>query len=399
MARRADRALLGALVVSALGHVAVIAGPAWQLPEDNGDSRTRVEARIVAAPAAPARTGLQAAAALAPTVEPAPKPASKPRPRLRRKPVPPATPQTPVASLGDLPAAEPQVAEAATAPVEAPAAEPAARIPDSESGGENTPAEPAGAAPTGGEVTDPAEEIGSRAAPAGALQEAGAPAEAALPRAARIAFSLILANLQVGEALQTWQRDERGYRLRIVMETTGAARLFKALTITQTSAGELDAGGLKPQSFVYEQTGRNTANSTFDWAQMKLILEQGENRKEFPLDPGAQDLLSLPYQLGLAQEARQTTVSVASGKNYNRHKLEWVGEETVATPAGEVRAMHVRTVGGDQTTEFWLAPRLHNLPVRIMFTDRKGTATQLIAHDVEADGTALLRRTDVTERK
>ena len=232
-----------------------------------------------------------------------------------------------------------------------------------------------------------------------ARQGGGVPGDVALPRAARIAFSLILGSLQVGEALQTWQRDERGYQLRIVMETTGAARLFKALTITQTSAGELDADGLKPQSFSYEQTGRNTANSTFDWAQMKLTLEQGDNRKEFPLDPGAQDLLSLAYQLGFAQEARQAAVAVASGKNYNRHTLEWVGEETVATPAGEVRAVHVRTVGGDQTTEIWVAPQLHNLPVRIMFTDRKGTATQLIAHDVEADGATLLGRTDTTEKK
>jgi len=42
---------------------------------------------------------------------------------------------------------------------------------------------------------------------------------------------------------------------------------------------------------------------------------------------------------------------------------------------------------------------MHNLPVRIMFTDRKGTATQLIAHEVEADGMPLLRRTGVSEGK
>jgi hypothetical protein len=34
-----------------------------------------------------------------------------------------------------------------------------------------------------------------------------------------------------------------------------------------------------------------------------------------------------------------------------------------------------------------------------MFTDRKGTATQLIAHEVEADGKSLLRRGDSTENK
>ena len=266
-------------------------------------------------------------------------------------------------------------------------------------GSESAAADGAGNAATGGEVSDSQRSAQAGGAAEGAATGAPSDGNVALPHSARIAFSLILGALPVGEALQTWQRDEQAYRLRIVMETTGAARLFKTLTVTQTSAGELHAGGLRPQSFIYEQTGRATANSTFDWAQMKLTLEQGDNRREFPLDPGAQDLLSLAYQLGFAHEARQASVSVASGKNFNRHTLEWIGEETVTTPAGEVRAVHVRTTSGEQTTEIWVSPQLHNLPVRIMFTDRKGTATQLIAHDVEADGKSLLRRGDSTEKK
>jgi hypothetical protein len=395
MARGIDRVLLGALTASVMAHVAVIVSPAWELPDDSEDRRTRIEARLAAPVLEPARQ-----ASLVPGASPAAAPVQKARPKPRRKPVAPATPQVPAASLGSPPASEPSHVAAAESPVVDPVpvdSSPATR--DAAGSGENGPPEPVGAAVEGSEVSDSQEKRKAEAPVADRPQAGGPTADVALPRAARIAFSLILGGLQVGEALQTWQRDEHGYRLRIVMETTGAARLFKALTITQTSAGEFDAGGLRPQSFIYEQTGRNTANSTFDWAQMKLTLEQGDNRREFPLDPGAQDLLSLAYHLGFAQGARQATVSVASGKNYNRHNLEWVGEETVVTPAGEVRALHVRTVGGDQTTEFWVAPQLRNLPVRIMFTDRKGTATQLIAHDVEADGLALLRRTETTEKK
>ena len=395
MARRIDRALAGALTVSLLTHVALISGPAWELPDDNDQRTTRIEARLTAPITEPAtQASLQPAAAPAAAAKP------KPRPKPRRKPAAPATSQKPAASLGSetpvesspLAAADPAVGGAFPVDSAAPAQ-------DAAGVAENGSAERSGAAAAGDEVTDSESNVNRAVSAAGALQGGGPDGDVALPRTARIAFSLILANLQVGEALQTWQRDEHGYQLRIVMETTGAARLFKALTITQTSAGELDAGGLRPQSFIYEQTGRNTANSTFDWAQMKLTLEQGDNRKEFQLDPGAQDLLSLAYHLGFTQEARQTTIAVASGKNYYRHTLEWVGEESVTTPAGEVRAIHVRSVGGDQTTEFWVAPQLHNLPVRIMFTDRKGTATQLIAHEVEADGTTLLRRPDTNDNK
>jgi hypothetical protein len=389
MPRRIDRALIGALAVSLVGHVAVIVGPAWQLPDEGDEQRTRIEARL--APQLDAVAAEPAAQASLAPATPAAAPKPRPRPKPRRKPAP-ATPAAPAATLGTAPPAE--------APFAAdPAGAPAAVADATPSGSESASADGAGNGATGDAVSDSQPSAQAAGVSEGASNGVAADGNVALPHTARIAFSLILGALPVGEALQTWQRDEQGYRLRIVMETTGAARLFKTLTVTQTSAGELHAGGLRPQSFIYEQTGRATANSTFDWAQMKLTLEQGDNRREFALDPGAQDLLSLAYQLGFAHEARQTSVSVASGKNYNRHTLEWIGEETVTTPAGEVRAVHVRTTSGEQTTEIWVAPQLHNLPVRIMFTDRKGTATQLIAHDVEADGKSLLRRGDSTEKK
>lgn len=398
MRRRIDRALLGALAVSLAAHLAVIVGPAWQLPDDGDEQRTRIEARL--APQVEAVAAEPAAQASLAPAAPAAAPKPRPRPKPRRKPAA-ATPAVPAATLGTAPAAEaPVAAEAADAAGAAePQAAPAAGAEPSPAGSESATADGRGNAATGDEVSDSQNSAQAAGAAEGASNGAASDANVALPHSARIAFSLILGALPVGEALQTWQRDEQAYRLRIVMETTGAARLFKTLTVTQTSAGELHAGGLRPQSFIYEQTGRATANSTFDWAQMKLTLEQGDNRREFPLDPGAQDLLSLAYQLGFAHEARQATVSVASGKNFNRHTLEWIGEETVTTPAGEVRAVHVRTTSGEQTTEIWVSPQLHNLPVRIMFTDRKGTATQLIAHDVEADGKSLLRRGDPTEKK
>lgn len=133
---------------------------------------------------------------------------------------------------------------------------------------------------------------------------------------------------------------------------------------------------------------------------MRLTLDRGSKRREFPLEPGAQDVLSLAYQLGAIANARGVTdVAVASGRNFYRNALEWVGEDTVRTRAGEVRTLHVRTTGRDQTTEVWLAPELQNLPVRIMFTDRNGTATQLVAEHIEADGQTLLGKArDTTEQ-
>lgn len=393
MARRIDRVLLGAYIVSVLAHFLVITGPGWVLPDWKEDRPARIEARLIA-PAPVTAQATELASAVAPAEPPArlPKPRPKPAPKQKPKPAQPAV------TLGPPPAAEPAAEPlAAQEPAAASEPAPAQDAPASAAADSEPPLAPekAGSEPVVvSQDTNGKEENLTEAAADEELADNRYPGPIPLPREARIAFSLILGRIQVGEALQTWSRDERGYRLRIVMETTGAARMFKALTITQTSAGGFYSGGLRPRSFSYEQTGRATSNTLFDWKQMKLTLARGDNHREFPLEVGAQDLLSLAYQLALAGDGeRQTQIAVASGKNYYSNALEWSGEDTVSTPAGEVRALRVRTASQDTTTEIWLAPDLQNLPVRIMFTDRNGTATQLVATQVVADGRMLLGKT------
>lgn len=369
MFRRIDRVLLGAFLVSAIGHLALVAAPGWELPDAHQRDPVPIDARLVS-------TGTAAGAIVEPPAPSKPKPVRKPKPKPKPRPAPEPLPQVPLASLQMPPAEEP-------IPEPAP---PTSVIPATDAALETAPDAPQPIEPEQKEIA--AEE------PA----DGGFPGEASLPREARIAFSLILGNIQVGEALQTWSRDERGYHLRIVMETTGAARMFKPLTVTQTSAGGFFSGGLRPRMFTFEQTGRDTSNTTFDWKQMKLTLDRGSKRREFALEPGAQDVLSLAYQLGASGEAQTGEVAVASGKNFYRNTLEWVGETTVRVRQTEVRAVHVRTTGRDQTTEIWLAPDMQNLPVRITFTDRNGTATQLLAERIEVDGRTLLGKQEQAQQ-
>lgn len=390
MAKYLDRGLLGAFGVSMLAHLLLIAGPGWALPEWQEERLTRIDARL----AGPVPiTAPEPEAKASPPSPPAPRRPSKPKPRPTPKAQPapsviPPEPPPPVARPEPLAAIEPIAQSDLPAADGVPADDPAHRAPPAI--GEEPAREPV----VGPQLPEEKQENVTDAGADEELPDNGYPGPIPLPREARIAFSLILGRIQVGEALQTWSRDERGYRLRIVMETTGAARMFKALTITQTSAGGFYSGGLRPRRFSYEQTGRATSNTVFDWKHMKLTLARGDKHREYPLDVGAQDLLSLAYQLALAGgEARQAQVAVASGKNYYSNSLEWSGEDVVTTPSGDVRAVHVRTAGHETATEIWLAPGLQNLPVRIMFTDRSGTATQLIATHVEADGQTLLGQT------
>lgn len=357
--RRSYGKLAVALGLSLLSHLFIASGAGWNLPMLVEHEPVRLNARLVpgvpAPETAPEDVQPEAQAAVEPQPRPKPKP-EKPRPAKPEIPVPaPALDQTPIISAAGAPSDELKVEE---------------NQKDVSRG-----AEVSDALPT---------------ADAATAEDAGASLPN-LPRTATIQFSLILGNIQVGQAVETWRHDGHSYSLQIVMETTGAARLFKALTITQTSDGSVGMQGLRPERYRYEQTGRTTSDTVFDWDQMKVLMEQGDKRREFPLQYGAQDILSLAYQVGLFHDFRPSQIGVATGKNFNQYALAWIGEEQVRTAAGEVRAILVRTTQDDgQATDVWIAPGLHNLPVRIRYTDRKGTATELIASAIEADGKPLL---------
>lgn len=372
--RRSYGKLAVALGLSLLSHLFVVTGAGWDLPMLAEREPVRLNARLVPILPEPEVAPVAQPEAQVP-VEPKPRPKPKPKPKPRKpRLVQPEIPLPPPVAVAETPAVE---------PIETPA------VSLSELG--TSPADESKSEQNQND-TSQAEGAADVLPRTDALSAEDALARLpGLPRTATIQFSLILGNIQVGQAVETWRHDGHSYSLQIVMETTGAARLFKALTITQTSDGSIDMQGLRPGRYRYEQTGRTTSDTVFDWDRMKVLMEQGSKRREFPLQHGAQDILSLAYQVGLFHDFRPSQIGVATGKNFNQYALEWIGEEKVRTAAGEVHAVWVRTTQDDgQSTDVWIAPGLHNLPVRIRYTDRKGTATELIASAIEADGKSLL---------
>jgi hypothetical protein len=158
-------------------------------------------------------------------------------------------------------------------------------------------------------------------------------------------------------------------RIRAITETSGLVALFKRVRVEAESRGRVTESGLRPEHFVVRRKGRDSDERIdFDWRARQVRMG---DRPPLALPGGTQDILSLNFQLALLPEHSGVALAVATGRKLASYRLEVVGEETIETPAGSFRCLHVR-VSGRATTELWLAYEQALLPVKIRHVDRKG---------------------------
>ncbi|NTV72045.1 MAG: DUF3108 domain-containing protein [Azonexaceae bacterium] len=220
--------------------------------------------------------------------------------------------------------------------------------------------------------------------PSTVATKAPEPAKPLLPAKGRMRFVINYGTqgFQVGRAEHSWEFTEDGrYRLTGMTETSGLVALFKPLVFENESSGRLVAGGLQPDTYRTRKNGKDAnENADFDWSTAEVRLSRSGAVQ--PVSPGAQDILSLNYQLAyLRQPENGATVGVVTGKKYDRFALDSLGEEEIDIPAGHFRTLHLRAMG-DTVTEIWIALDRHRLPVKIRYTDKKGDIFEQVATEI-----------------
>ncbi|WP_153115332.1 DUF3108 domain-containing protein [Rhodocyclus tenuis] len=277
-------------------------------------------------------------------------PPARSTPRKRHSPAKPAVP-TPAAPL-----------PAGVAQLTAAAGEAAAPVATEEShdGAASVPGDDASTSSQGAEAT--ADAVANR-----------------LPAEGTISYRVYRGTrgLEVGHSTHTWRIADGAYRISALTETSGLAAFFKPLQIALESRGLFDAAGYHPESFAVRRNGAETRErADFDWSAGTVRV--GDRPAEALAD-GAQDLLSFHYQLAfLPQLAGVNVMPIATGKKFERYRLEAVGDEEIETPAGRFQTLHVRAPG-DNTTDLWLARERWLLPVKIRYTDRHGDSFEELA--------------------
>lgn len=241
-------------------------------------------------------------------------------------------------------------------------------------------AKPPRAAPAKAPVA-PVPEAGPEPRPEVVAPEPAAP-RVAVKGATRFRVVRGTQDFEAGRAESEWEFADGNYRIRLMMETTGVAVMFKSIKIEQESRGKLTSGGLQPERFVTRRNGAETNETIeFDWAGREAVLGRSGSRQ--PLADGVQDLLSFQYQLAyLPKVVDGTTLLVATARKIESYRFQLIGEEELETVAGVFKTLHVKVPTEHNTTELWLALDRGLLPIKIRHIDRKGETTELIVTEI-----------------
>ena len=160
-----------------------------------------------------------------------------------------------------------------------------------------------------------------------------------------------------------WKKNQGRY------EIEGRAFGQKALSKGRIMGQE----GLLPDDFLYLKN-----NSHFDYESQQISYIYGGNPKTESFETGAQDLLSLPFQLAWAG-GQLTQMQLTTGKKFNRYRVS-VNQQNypVTIHFDKLRTVKVsaKNENGEKTYEVYLAVDFANIPVRIDSTETDDNGKQ-----------------------
>jgi hypothetical protein len=204
-----------------------------------------------------------------------------------------------------------------------------------------------------------------------------------LPENAEIRYTLYKGRdgFPVGRADHTWKRVGKQYSITQITEASGIVSLFYSGRHVQISQGVITSSGMQPDSYWVQRGQRadKTDAARFDWQGRQLTFGSGGDTRTVPLPEGTQDLLSFLYQLAFDPPLGENTqLHITTGRKLGSYDYQSRGEETVDTPLGPIRALHIAQLRqeGEEITEIWLATEYHYLPLKIRFTDKQGSVME-----------------------
>ncbi len=206
-------------------------------------------------------------------------------------------------------------------------------------------------------------------------------AERPMPPQGTIHFDLYYGSNRflVGRSELTWDIADGRYRLATSGKTVGLAALFYPFGMSSGSAGRVSEAGFEPDFFRIDRASRKGEKQfrvEFDRAAAVARFSGADGVHEVPLRPSSLDLLSLICQLSVVRlEPGPMQINLTNGRKLDTYEVEVGPQEVVETPMGDLRALYVRQSRkpGEEGIEVWLAVDFAYLPVRLRFTDRKGS--------------------------
>jgi len=202
-----------------------------------------------------------------------------------------------------------------------------------------------------------------------------------LPHQGQIRYALYRDGHLIGHRLEKWRHDGNTYAIE--RRTDLIAPAGRALA---QSRGVVSADGFVPLAF---QDEARSEVVRFDWQALRANVTVGDaGPREFGLETGTQDALSLPYEIGQAVlHGKRLTAAIASGGGILQRDFEVVGEEQTAVGGRLLRVLHLRSRAADPDAgppelDLWLGIDEQYLPLRIRRSDEADRELDQVAENV-----------------
>lgn len=176
---------------------------------------------------------------------------------------------------------------------------------------------------------------------------------------------------------------------RYLLKAVERISLTNKQLVTYVSQGKITQNGLQPDTFNAEMSSHGTRDkliTRFDWVEKKLHLSHG---LETDLPADTQDILSFMYQLSqLSMHREIIPMPITDGLAQTNWEIEIGREEKISTPAGELRALHLRKmhIQDEAYFEIWLGIDYRLLPVKYSQTNSSGeTVEEYVLSDIQIE--------------
>ncbi len=181
-----------------------------------------------------------------------------------------------------------------------------------------------------------------------------------------------------------WQHNDADY------EMTLSVRAFLIGRRQWRSAGRIDSTGLAPLRF--SDSWRNERAAHFDRSQNRVVFSS--NSSPVPLEPGAQDQISLYVQLATAVAGEperfvpgtRLQIQTVTVRDAQPWSLLLEGVEALTLDGQTVQAMKWVCQPRNRfeaKVEFWVTPQQAWMPVRIRITQTSGSFIDLVWRGTE----------------
>ena len=198
-------------------------------------------------------------------------------------------------------------------------------------------------------------------------------------------YTLKRAGISIAKARFRLQKlDDEG---RYVYESrTTSSRWLSWLSrdkLHERSEMKLGAQGIQPLEYRYDHTGGDKERHvrlSFDWENQRVVNDINDDRWSMDIPPGTLDkfIVQVALMLDVPRQDRELTYQVADGGRLKTYQFTRLEEGRIKTPVGTFRAIRVKRMKDKRQTEFWCAPELGYLPIRVVQQVKGGTYTMTL---------------------